>query len=55
MHSLAADKDVKCAGIQDDVPILAVHVFPEFGRVVMADAVQIDDARYAAWRGTQQG
>ena len=45
MHRFAADQNVECTGIKDNLTVCAVHVFPIFSGVVMADIVQIDDTR----------
>ena len=44
VHRLAADKDIERAGVQNDLAGGAVHLFPIFGGVVVADLVQINHA-----------
>ncbi len=43
-HRLAADKNVECAGIKDDLPVAGVDLFPIFGRVIESDVIQINHA-----------
>ena len=41
-HRLAADQNIKGAGVKDDAPLGRVDFLPEFRRRVMPDLVQID-------------
>ena len=42
-HGFAADEDIEGAGVEDDAPFGGMDRLPEFGRVIMADAVEVDD------------
>ena len=44
VHRLAADEDVEGAGVEDDPPVAGDDRLPELGRVVVADAVEVDEA-----------
>ena len=44
VHRLAADEDVEGAGVEDDAAVAGGDRLPVVGRVVVADAVEVDQA-----------
>ena len=44
VHRLAADEDVEGAGVEDDAAVAGGDRLPVVGRVVVADAVEVDEA-----------
>jgi len=43
-HRFAADQNIECAGVQDDAPLAAAHLFPVIARLIGRDPVKVDHA-----------